>query len=128
MVAWEGGRYISDIISRTCRPRSVEPSVRHVEILCLVVILWTSLYYSIRPTDSNDIFEILIFGHFDHFWPLGRSKVVIFKKLSNIIDQGLIRSQIGRWIWIYLQKLNFLSFWPLWTSSYGQKWSFFKFY
>ena len=55
-----------------------QTSVRHVEILCLVVTLWTSLYYSIRLTDSNDIFEILIFGHFDHFWPLGRSKVVIF--------------------------------------------------
>ena len=79
------------IFARTKRNR-----VRHLKILCLVVILWTSSHYYIRATDFNDTFEILIFGHFDHFWPLGRSKVVIFKKLSNIIDQGLIRGQIER--------------------------------
>ena len=27
-----------------------------------------------------------------------------------------------------LKNFNFRSFWPLWTTLYGQKWSFFKFY
>ena len=130
-MVWSNTKTIVMVMTRSSSKcvRSLNPvRVRHVKFFSLVVTLWCILYYRIRATDSNDIFEILIFGHFDHFWPLGRSKVVIFKKLSNIIDRGLIRSQIGRRIWICLKILDFRSFWPLLTTLYGQKWSFFKFY